>query len=269
MSHSNRITIQLVGADDEGGDLRIGSLLKKFDALKSALRATDRVISGGSNTFDYRVVNLSHSSPSTMEVDPVPLEMEAVDDAEQLVSTFFDALTGIQESGDIPNGFGYNDLKHFKKLEPEAKAVPEVIISRNGDDLPLAADWSKKVEDALGPDQYELGSVTGMLQQLNVHGKNRRFTIYPTFGDPELSCKFGKELRDQIVQAVDRYVEVYGTLRYKTGSWYPHAVDATEVKVFPPESQLPTLDELSGIAPNATGGESVEDFVQRVRDGWE
>lgn len=269
MSSSNHVVIRLQGVDKEDGDLRIGALLKKFEALKSALRATDRVISQGNQMFDYRVVNLSHSSPSTMEVDPVPLEMEAVEDSTLLVDTFFGVLKGIQESSQIPAGFGYNDLKHFKRLEPETKAVPEVVISRNGYELPLARDWSKRVEDALGPDQYELGSVTGMLQQLNVHGKNRRFTIYPTFGEPDLSCTFSKELRDQVVQAVDRYVEVSGTLRYKAGSWYPHAIDATYVRGFPPESQLPTLDDLFGAAPNATGEESTEGFVQRVRDGWE
>lgn len=269
MSATNRITIRLVGTPEEGGDLRIGVLLKKFEALKAALRATDRVISQGEMMFDYRVVNLSHSSPSTMEVDPVPLEMEAVEDSTLLVDTFFGVLTGVQESGEIPEGFGYNDLKNFGKLEPEAKAVPEVVISRNGYDVSLAGDWAKKVDAALGPDQLEIGSVTGMLQQLNVHGKNRRFTIYPTFGEPELSCKFGRELRDTVVQAVDRYVEVSGTLRYKAGSWYPHAIDATAIREFPPESQLPSLDDLFGIAPDATGEESVEGFVQRVRDGWE
>lgn len=257
-----------MGTPEEGGDLRIGALLKKFDALKAALRATDRVISQGDPMFDFRVVNLSHSSPSTMEVDPVPLEMEAVGDSALLVDTFFGVLEGIQESGEIPEGFGYNDLKNFRRLEPEAKAVPEVVISRNGDELPLVQDWAKRVEDALGPDQYAVGSVTGMLQQLNVHGKNRTFTIYPTFGEPELKGRFGKALRDDVVRAVDRYVEVSGTLRYKARSWYSHAIDATAIKVFPPESELPTLDDLFGVAPNATGDDSTEDFLRKVRDGW-
>jgi len=271
VSRSNRVTIRLVGAAEEGGDLRIGALLKKFDALKGALRATDRVISQGDPMFDFRVVNLSHSSPSTMELDPVPLEMEAVLDSTRLVDTFFSVLEGVQESGQIPDGFGYNDLQKFKKLEPEAKAVPEVVISRNGYDLPLAQDWSKRVEAALGPDQYAVGSVTGMFEQLNVHGKNHSFTIYPTFGEPSLRCQFDKsdkELRDDIMGAVDHYVKVFGTLHYKAGSWHPHAIDATRIERFPPESQLPTLDDLFGIAPDATGNESTEDFVRRIRNGW-
>lgn len=271
MSDSNHVTIRLLGVDEEDGDLRIGSLLKKFDALRSSLRATDRVISQGDQMFDYRVVNLSHSSPSTMEVDPVPLEMESVGDSKLLVDTFFGVLRGIQESSQIPEGFGYNDLKHFRKLEPEAKAVPEVVISRNGYDLPLAENWSERVESALGPDQYAVGSVTGMFEQLNVHGRNHSFTIYPTFGEPSLRCQFDKsdkELRDDVVGAVDHYVKVFGTLHYKAGSWHPHAINATRIEVFPPESQLPTLDDLFGIAPDATGNEPTEDFVRKVRNGW-
>lgn len=269
MSPRNRIKIRLVGMPEDDRSVRVGPFLAKLDAMRKALRATDRVISEGEQQFDYRVIDLTHQSPPTVELEAVPLEMEAVADSTHLIDTFYATVVGIQEAGTIPEGFGYADLQKFKSLQPVKGAVPEVVISRNGDEVSLAVDWSEKVENVLGPDQYAIGSVTGMLQQLNVHGNNRKFTIYPTFGEPALRCGFDKELRDKVVNGVDRYVRVSGTLHYKAGSWYPHAIDATDVETFPPESQLPTLDDLFGIEPDLTGGEAIEDFVRKARDAWE
>jgi hypothetical protein len=262
----------LVGRPEDGEDVRVGPFLRKIDAMRDSLRATDRVISQGEQLFDYLIVGLSHSSPSTIEIEPVPLEMEALDKRESFLDTYYTTLVGIQETGTIPSGFGYADLQSFKRLEPQEQTIPEVIISRNGDEVRLAGDWAAKVDTILGPDRYAIGSATGMLQQINVHGKNQKFTIYPTFGEPELRCRFDKrdsELRGKVVRAIDRYVRVFGTLHYKAGSWHPHAIDITDITAFPPESELPTLDDLFGIAPGATGDDSVEDFVRKVRDGWE
>lgn len=267
MSRANRISLRMVGRPEDNGDVRIGAFLKKIDALRDALRATDKVMSDGEVLFDYRVVDLSHSSPSTVQVEPVPLEMEAVADAGPLVDTFHKTVEGIQEGSGVPEGFDYFALQKFKRLEPTERDTPAVEISHNGDWLSLSGEWAKNVDTILGPDQYEVGSATGMLQALNVHGGNKKFSIYP-IGEPELRCRFGPELRDDVVKAVDRYVEVFGRLRYKAGGRYPHAMDAHRIEVYPDEAELPTLDDLFGIAPDITGEKPAEDFVRDLRDEW-
>ena len=42
-----------------------------------------------------------------------------------------------------------------------------------------------------------------------------------------------------------------------------------EVEVLPPTEQLPTLHDLFGIAPGATGEKSSEQFVRELRDSWD
>ena len=39
--------------------------------------------------------------------------------------------------------------------------------------------------------------------------------------------------------------------------------------VFPPASTLPSLRDLYGIAPNATGDLTTEEFVRQLRDEWD
>lgn len=268
MTQEDRITLRLVGTPEDDQDVRFGAFVNKLEAMKDALRATDRVISQGEPLFDYRVVNLSHESPAAIEVEAVPLETEVERDAGFLMDTFYQTLEGIQVSGDVPEGFGYTALQKFKGLQPSRHGATEVVFLRGEDELSLSGSWSKNVDQILGPDQFELGSATGMLQQLNVHGGKREFTIYPTFGEPPLQCRFDAQLRGEVVKAVDCYVEVYGRLRYKVGGMYPHAIDAEDIEPYAPESQLPTLDELFGAAPDATEGKSIEEFVQDIRRGW-
>ena len=38
--------------------------------------------------------------------------------------------------------------------------------------------------------------------------------------------------------------------------------------MLPPAEELPTLSDLYGIAPGATGGMSSERFVRELRDAW-
>jgi hypothetical protein len=46
-------------------------------------------------------------------------------------------------------------------------------------------------------------------------------------------------------------------------------VAVRQIEAFPPESELPTWDDLRGRAPDATGELSSEAFVRELRDGWQ
>jgi hypothetical protein len=62
-----------------------------------------------------------------------------------------------------------------------------------------------------------------------------------------------------------RYVEVGGSLRQKKAARYPYAIDVEHIEVFPQEKELPKLIDLLGIAPDATGELTSEEFVWSVR----
>lgn len=265
---TDRIAIRLVGLPEDEGDVRVVAFTKKLNALLSSLRATEKTVSEQSGTFDYRVVDLSHSSPSTVEVEVIALDEEAMELRDDLTENFYRTAQAINAGGDIPAEFSYGDLQKFKDLEPRKKDVPEVSLFFGNQSLKLAIDWSDKIEELLGPDQFEIGSVVGRLEQINVHGNNRTFHVYPTFDEPAVKCEFEERHREQIVQALDKYVEIFGTLTYKARSQFPHHISVDRIEIFLKESQLPTLDDFSGVAPNITEGKTIEDYLQEVRRGW-
>ena len=44
--------------------------------------------------------------------------------------------------------------------------------------------------------------------------------------------------------------------------------DDEDMRVLSPSSEIPSLSELRGIAPEATRGKSSEQFVRELRDSW-
>lgn len=73
------------------------------------------------------------------------------------------------------------------------------------------------------------------------------------------------EALDNIKEAIALCLEV----RAEKGLPLTIETRQIEVEVLDPTEQLPTLSDLFGIAPGATGGKSSEQFVRELRDSWD
>ena len=131
----------------------------------------------------------------------------------------------------------------------------------------------KHAENAAGPkkapatDLVCANSVTGKLEQIHSRGKKPKFNLCDL--GHSIECNFPEEMLGQAQNALGRYVEIYGDYRYRDDMNFPYKVKVERLKVFPPSDQLPSLSDLCGIAPDATGGKSSEDFVRELRDEWD
>lgn len=147
-------------------------------------------------------------------------------------------------------------------ITAQAKEIEAVTAERDA-----LKDYKVRREaDDVGPDQLEVGSITGMLEAINLHN-TLRCNIYPIIGPKRVSCAFDDELKARVIEGLGRYVRVVGTMSYKQWSNYPHSINATEIEVLPHDADLPTLSDLRGLAPDATGEMSSEEFLDALRDG--
>lgn len=264
---SKQITIQLQGSEGDNGDVRFDDFIKQLSAVKKALGETDRVLSQGETVY-YRVVDLRHNSPAQIVLEAVKRNDVAVDNAAQVVEAFVNGLAQIA-AGTPPAGFDYYVLQSYKELtDLIGKGLTDFTVQQNGTAVSVSSAFGKSIDIILGPDRYEMGSVTGLLEQINLHGRRNNFTIFPTIGQSRLRCIFPQALRTQAVGAVDRYIKVFGQLKYKTHDKYPYEMMVRSIEVYPPPEQLPKLSDLWGIAPDALEGQSIEDFIRDVRHEW-
>jgi hypothetical protein len=122
------------------------------------------------------------------------------------------------------------------------------------------------------PEEYyfEYGSVTGMLEEINVHNGKNIFQLY-LHNEKKIKCKFSPVLFEQIKQALGQYVEVYGRLKYKddfSHNAQPLEIEVTDIEIIPEDDSF-TLASLRGSAEGMLGDKTSEQYVRDIRNEWE
>ena len=110
------------------------------------------------------------------------------------------------------------------------------------------------------------GALSGRIEAISFHTLPYGFTLYPIVGPQRVRCNFPPKQKNEAIAAIDKYVTVFGTLKYRHKSIYPHEIDVEHIETPPPEETLPRLSELKGIAPDLTQGLTPEDYVRKNRD---
>jgi len=262
----DEITLRLA-APEEDDALPLEDFLKQLDAIRHALNETQRVVTKSRKpSLRFKVVGLRRSSPTEVTLRAEPIT-RGVDDSARVVDAFLNATEHIQRRRSPPTGFDGPALRAFQAMAQMVdKKVTPVEIVRDGRTVHLSRELANNVDSILGPKQYARGSVTGKLEKINLHRQQNVFIVYPIVG-PEhgIACEFPARLTEQAVLAVNKYVDVTGRLTYNAVDSYPEKVRATGIEIYRDRAPF-TLAELHGIAPNATGDKSSEDFIGRLRN---
>lgn len=279
----NRITIQLQGSLEDDWHVTLSAFLAQLEAVKAALKQTERLVSGEEETsVYYRVVDLRHSSPATIVLEavsrtnlPIPQPQrkksrptpKRQDYSQATVRQFFHSLKSIREKKERPARADLQMLEAYRNLAaPLEKKVSDLKITNGEGSVEIDRTFQSAIDEIIGPDELVDGTITGTLEKLNLHNTTR-FDIFPPIGPKQIMCEFPPSLKSEVIKAVDQYVCVGGKLRYKRLENFPYAVNAERVEILPPDDELPTLFDIRDMAPDLTGGKSATDFLEEIRDG--
>lgn len=259
------VTITMVGSPADQGDVRFGDFLEFFGNALRCLRGIDRVVSRKEKlSADYKIVGLRKGS-ATVQLEPIPYP-RAQDYTAQILDTFTEGLEALVK-GEAPPHFDRQLLETFRELaRPLSRRGARAEIARRGKRIIITSELEARIDHIIGEDILSEGSVGGYLETVNVHGKNE-FFIYPSVGG-KIECDFPESFLEKVGGAIKHYVSASGTLRYKRNEIFPYRVDVRDLEVFPPESELPTLESLRGAAPEITGELDSATFVRKLRREW-
>ncbi len=268
MNKSTRIVLHMRGLDEDNGDVRLNDFIQGLENLKKALIETQKLVSGDSFAY-FKIVELHKNSPAQVVLEPVPCSEDKIVETESLVNDFFKNVKNIQ-LGIFPENFTFEAFEAYKDITSlrDKNRVLDIGLSQNDSDIDYLQDFSKKIDIIMGKDEFEFGSYTGMLDAINIHNQNI-FYVYPTNRFPKLKCIFSQELKNLALSAVGKYVTVVGQKRLMpnvSGS-HPHEMNVKTIEIHPDETNLPSLKDLKGIAPNITRKQS-ELFVRGIRNEW-
>lgn len=263
------LRLHIEGVDELGGDVRLGSFIEKLSALKGALAETaNRGDDGRDRKIDFLVSNLSHNSPAMVEITAVSSDNSR--SPAEVVSNFLDFIRGAK-TRTIPVDAGNAKLvDSLRKLVAGAGERFDRLWIDGPDIAPIVLDQAvaQALDDALPDVRREIGSVKGTVKRYSGVGKRPYFKIVPLVGDTEIKCHFPQELLELAAASVEHNATIEGELKSYEGDLWPHEVAVRSIFIHPADEQLPSLTELSGIAPNATGELSAADFVRGLRSEW-
>ena len=263
---SSKFKITMRG-DEADDSLRLSDLIDQLNALKQTLNQIDISVSGQKvSSLYYRITKISMNSPATFEVEAVS-KVHGPSYGRRVVAKLDRDLRKII-FGKRPTDTGLDLMESYRNLVlPMRKHVAGVSLQfDNAEPIDLPRNLDMKVEDILGPDQIEEGSVVGSLDMIDVHGHKNFFRVYPIVGPASIKCHFPNGMLPNAISGIKHFVRIYGQLHYKKAEKFPHLIKVSSIVVLPERSDAPTLSSLRGIVSDAYGGLSSSGYVDKVRN---
>lgn len=156
-----------------------------------------------------------------------------------------------------------DSLEVFRSLaDPLKKHAARVVIGRTTLTDTYTETISRVLDDVTS---YE-GSVTGLLERINVHNQKNEFVIYPPIANRQIPCIFHDNLLPDVRRAIKRNVTVFGTVFYRPGGLLPSRVHVRNIEIHPSDDELPDLHAVRALGDWDTGGLSAVEFVRALRD---
>ena len=262
------ITIQLLGTDSE--ELRLDDFLDELGKIRIALRETERTVCGRKPSLHFRIARLQKSSPALVVLEAVAEDESdpvSVKTASYVMRSFTTNLRVLSKRHTVPHTMDVAALEAYREItEPVTKHALVVEINPGKHGVLIDRHFSQVLDAVIGKDETSYGSISGKMEGIHLHSKNR-FQLYPIVGAKRVVGRFRRKARQRFIAGVGEYVTVFGRLRYKTWDRYPYAIWADDIQVHH-VGDVPTLKELKGVSPEATGSISAQEYIDRLRDEY-
>lgn len=265
---SYRVKLVVEGLDRDDGHVRLDAFVAELQKLQTALGRADARVSDGKRCSYFAIVGLSHNSPATVEIEARVVPSSERDCRASAMALLGKAIEAVQR-GEFTEDSDYdllNDIKELSSPVGETLKVARLSIDETTYTL------TEKIADTIRTfqaDQEECATtVEGMLERVNVHDDANVFTIYPDVGPTRITCRLPESLAEKGIGAIRRRVAVSGVGRFRKFDPFPHEIVADDLAVFGADEELPSFSDLLGMAPNATGELSSEDFIRQARNEW-
>lgn len=262
----NSFRVEFTGGKEDNGQIRLLDLVLELTAIQDTLKHLDHLVSRSQKTSMYVIIKkLSYASPLRFEFDIKPIKASQ-NYTVTMVDKFFTGLDRISTGRD-PKNFDRATIESFQEIGSGFKKnIRRIAFYNTKMAVTLTDNLDECVKKVLGKNEFVQGFVSGILEAINIHGKRNRFNIYPIAGAEKIECRFPKGLFEKAISGLGHKVNVCGRIMYRGREKFPHSIDADDMEIFPNDDELPSFMDLEGIAPNATGDLTSEEFVRKIRD---
>ena len=258
---STKLTFKLIGSERDKGLVHLEDFANFCEGIFKCLRASESIVVGRAGAISYRITDMKCES-ATIQLQAVH-KKNRPDERRQVIKFFRKTVANIEKHGRIDPRINVDDLAAFRELsEPLQHRVKRVVIGR----VSLTEKFSKSLDHLLKEHSSYEGSVTGLLERINVHNDRNEFVLYPAVPGRQVVCVFPETMLEQVRAGMKRNVTVTGTLFYQPNNPVPTRVNAKQIEIHPADAELPTLFDVRESGTWDTEGMSALEFVRSLRD---
>lgn len=257
MAGKSQLTFRLVGKDD--GFVEFDDFVGFCDTIQRCLRVSEQTVVGRSGCVKYRIVDLECGS-AVIKIEP---RSKRDDDAGRKTAVFFRETVDALNRGKVDPRMQTDALEAFRGLaDPLKKQARRVVIGKTT----LGEKYVSTISQLLDEVSSYEGSISGLLERINVHDEKNEFVVYPPIANRQVPCRFHNDLLPDVRRGIKRNVTVFGTVFYRPGAALPARVHARSIEIHPSDEELPDLHAVRELGPWGTRGLSAVEFVRALRD---
>lgn len=268
-AEQHTIALSLEGTPEDHKHVRLDDFLVQLKSLQDALSCIDRE-ANGRTTLYYRVIDLRHSSPATVKIEPVlrePFRKAGIKsqyrNSPSIVHhRFFESLESIRFKGTKIENTTEETVDAFVDLiSGLGKAFSTGSIFNHSANVPLDVELSDNLEGLMKPGYVSNGSVVGNLLSITF-ARSNRFYLYPSIGPTSIACHFDDALEKRARSCIKRLVRVFGQKYFRPNTGQPFRVDVSKIE----ELRQPKTFVQLGERKKAYRGEPAHEAIARGRD---
>jgi len=234
---------------------------KALDDIRRLLRDVDYAIHRERSGRRWIISEL-HSSSPTITVEPLLGDQESI----EAIAVGIRAVTlGTDQPPQYFTEQVLEDLKRMRRLFTGRDRARSIFVSRDNDQTAtIREDISAKASRILASGFWNLGSLEGTLEAINVHGAPT-FTIWDRVSRAPVRCSFPNDIswKEHVKELLEKRVRVAGRIRYFVNGIPRSIGDLSELQDATPDPNLPKAE--FGSIPDHEAARDPVAFLRSVR----
>ena len=155
-------------------------------------------------------------------------------------------------------------LRRVRNLAVQSKRLGKIDVYTDDRRVPITEKTLDAIEKLTAKKHESVGSVLGRLETIAVH-RDTEIRVWDENTNRPVRCRYPIDLEDTVKALLRARVLVSGLVTFNPAS-QPVRVEVSSIERYSDETELPTIEQMSGLLPDATGGRTLAEYLEHLRD---
>lgn len=178
--------------------------------------------------------------------------------------TVLRSTAAISNEGQRPDIVSDSAISHYSQLAASSQRIGEIAVYDGQSQVAINDTTLENIRKLTGPKTKSVGSVLGRLESISVH-KNNEIRVWDENSGKPIRCTYPRELEEIVKATLRERVLVSGLVSYNALG-QPISVGVRELVRYPAADELPSIEDVTGLIDDVTGGATLRDYLAHIRD---